>query len=67
MKEYAVKTQVIFSGIVIVKATNKREAKRIVEKNFNAIIGNLFDNDSEEIIDWDICSHSEETKTGTVL
>jgi len=61
-KLYELNVSINFIGNVKVKANNKKIAKEIAEKYFNGIIEQCFNGGNENIIDWDMSMHSEETK-----
>ena len=54
MRQYAVKTQFIFTGTFLISARNKKEAKEYVEKHCGLVLGrSIHSTLPDEDVDWD--------------
>jgi hypothetical protein len=61
-KKYTIPIKIIFEGELYVKANCHPIAELIAKEQFNATIGECFDNSDGKIIDWKIDIHSCQTK-----
>ena len=60
MRQYAVKTQFIFTGTFFITARNKNEAKELVEKHCGLVLGRgIHSTLSDKDADWDFPMHPD--------
>jgi len=60
MKEYAIKTRFVFEGKFFIKASNKKQARKYVEKHCGLVLNRgIHSTLPDDIVDWDFPYHSE--------
>ena len=57
-KTFKIRAKFVFGGQVQIKAHNRQEAEAEVERSSAAVLGKV-EAQSEDIVDWDFCSHGE--------
>lgn len=59
-KVYKVKTRFVFEGVFKINASNKEEARRLVQDNCGMVMGERIQStlDDDEV-DWEFCCHPD--------